>query len=218
MLDIVNRLLSQKIGQKERLEYIKHVIESQRELEENDKDYLYSHSAPEIEESIVEPRPIQSSGLKDHCTLCDRKLGIMNKKTPEKLWEMEGKICKDCYNEVKAGVNVFDATYKEGVTHYVNKVKGKLIIQNHRAKKQIAFFCEKPLVDIVMPKGKIILSEKILFEKDNIASKMKSKIGKESRSPHLHIQYQDNLIQNPIFEIKDLEKAVKEIDHLRLVN
>jgi len=216
MLDIINHLLSQKTGQKERLEYLKHVIESQRELEEADKDFILSHSITKQEKK--EEKPIIKTSSTNGCTLCHKKLGMMNKKSPEKIWEMDGKMCKDCYKEVRAGVNVFYATYKEGVSFCINKTKGKLIIHNHKAKKQISFISEKPPVKIIMPKEKIINSEKIQFEKDSVASKFKSKIGKNSKSTHVHIQYQDTLTQNPIFEIKELERAVKEIDYLRLRN
>jgi hypothetical protein len=213
MLDIINRLLSQKTGQKERLEYLKHVIESQRELEKSDKDFILSHS---ITKQEVKEKPIPQNISKDGCTLCQKKLGMMNKKSPEKIWEIDGKICKDCYKEVRAGVNVFDATYKEGVSFCISKTKGKLIIHNHKAKKQISFISEKPPVKIIMPKEKITSSEKIQFEKGTKMSNFKSKLGKDSKSTHIHIQYQDTLTQNPIFEIKELERAVKEIDYLRL--
>ena len=215
MLDTVNRLLAQKVGQTERLEYIKHVIESQRELEENDKEFILSHSV--AKEKKIEEKPTLPQGhSKGSCSLCDKKLGLMNKKTPEKIWEINGKICKDCFNEVKAGVSIFDATYKEGVAHYTSKTKGKLIIQNHKAKKQISFISEKPPVKIIMSKDKIMASEKIQFEKGSVTSKFKSKLGKNSKSTHIHIQYQDNPVQNPIFEVKGLERAIKEIDYLRL--
>lgn len=214
MLDIINRLLSKKTSQKERLEYLKHVIESQRELEEKDKNFILSHS--ESKEEKKESKPIPQNITKDSCTLCYKKLGMMNKKSPEKIWEINGKVCKDCYKEVKEGVSIFDATYKEGVTFCVTKTKGKLIIQNHKTKKQISFISEKPSVKIIIPKEKITTAEKIQFEKGSITSKIKSKIGKDSKSTHIHIQYHDTLTQNPIFEIKELEKAVKEIDYLRL--
>ena len=215
MLDIINRLLEQKSGQKERLEYLKHVIESQRELEESDKNFIMSHSISK-EDKREEPKQKPQNISKDDCSLCYKKLGMMNKKSPEKIWELGGKICKDCYKEVKAGVSVFDATYKEGVTFCVTKTKGKLIIHNHKAKKQISFISEKPPVKIIMPKEKIRISEKIQFEKGSKISNIKSKLGKDSKSTHIHIQFQDNLTQNPIFEVKELEKAVKEIDYLRL--
>ena len=215
MLDIINRLLSQKTGQKERLEYLKHVIESQRQLEELDRNFILSHSVPKEEKKEV-IKTIPQSKSKDNCTLCYKKLGMMNKKSPEKIWEIDGKVCKDCFKEVKAGVSIFDAIYKEGVTFCVTKTNGKLIIHNHKAKKQISFISKKPLVRIIIPKEKITTSEKIQFEKGTKISNIKSRLGKDSKSTHIHIQYQDTLIQNPIFEIKELEKAVKEIDYLRL--
>ena len=216
MLDTINRLLSQKVGQKERLEYIKNVIESQRELDEASKEFILSHT---VQKSIQKEESKKSPQIKskDSCALCSKKLGLMGKKTPEKIWEIDGKICKSCYKEVKAGVCIFDATYKEGVSFCITKTRGKLIIHNHKAKKQIIFFSRKPPVKIIMNKEKISIAEKIQFEKGSMASKMKSKLGKDSKSTHIHIQYQDTLIQNPIFEIKELEKAVKEINYLRLV-
>ena len=214
LLDIINRLMEQEIGQKERLEYLKHVIESQRELEESDKQFILSHSSAKR----VTKEPEQSSRQisKSSCSLCSKKLGIMNKKSPEKIWELDGRICKNCYKEVKVGISIFDATYKGGVTQYVTKTKGKLIIHNHKAKKQVIFLSKKPPVKITMPKEQILALEKIQVDEGTVTSKFKSKLGRDSKSTHLRVQFQDQLTQSPVFEVKYLESALRDIDYLRL--
>lgn len=211
MLNIINQLLAEKIGQTERLEYIRYIIEIQKEMEEFDKEYLYS--LVNIKETkAVEPKSPPalkptSKVISSVCALYDKKLGLMSKKTPKKIWDIPGKLCKECYKEVQVGISIFDATYKRCITIQPNKIRGSLIVKNIRNVKCITFHVKKSEITITMLKETISAYEKIPYDKGSLGSNLKSKLGKDPKINHLHLQFMDHMVQDPIFEIKELERV-----------
>ena len=228
ILQLITQYIKRDLGQKERLEFIKFQIENSNSISLNDEEYITSLKK-DFEESIpfqtkIEPTSENVKGKTNasNCTFCNKALKFGKRLRPEKIWYLEGKLCKDCFKESKACTNIFGTTYSEGIKHEskrreTDKIKGKLIIQNFKNCRRIIFVANKIEYREIISKTRIIDFDKIPFSDDSVAGKIKSKIGKKATKPHLIINYRGmHINKNAIFWIKDLEKAFKEIDHLML--
>ena len=221
--DLTDQCIKRNVGQKDRLEFIKFQIEKTNQISQSDEDYISSLREP-LEKSITfatnaiesELTKIQGKPGINNCTFCNKVLKFGRKFKPEKIWHVEGKFCKDCFKEIKAGTSIFDATHNEGITG-TDKIKGKLIVQNFKNHKRVIFVAKKNDFRETIPKTRITNFDKIPFNDDSVTGKMKSKVGKKPTKPHLRINYQGmHINKNVIFGIKELETAFKEIDHLML--
>jgi len=228
ILELITQYIRRGVGQKERLEFIKFQIENSNSISPNDEEYVTSLKK-NFEESSPFPTKIESTsenvkGKTDanNCIFCNKALKFGKRLRPEKIWYLEGKLCKNCFKEIKACTNIFDATYNEGIKNILkklqtDKIKGKLIIQNFKNCRRIMFVANKIEHREIISKIRIINFDKIPFSDDSVAGKIKSKIGKKATKPHLIVNYRGmHINKNAIFWIKDLEKAFKEIDHLML--
>lgn len=213
ILDIVNKLLSQKIGQRERLEYIKRVIETNRNLAESERDYLYSFSSiTDKDGSVSAPIP------KNHCTSCRKRLKFTDKKTPRKNWGITGKLCKRCHADAESGITVFDATCKQGIAGMQTKSKMSLIVKNYSGGQEITLYSKKPKLTMTVPKQKITRYDRILHNDGNLGSVIKARLGQNTDTEHLHLQFVHDTEYNVILDLGDLERAFKEIDYMMLSN
>ena len=224
ILDLTEQCIRRNVGDKDRLEFIKFQIKNTNLASQNDEDYI-SSLREHLEESITfatnstDPasKNIQGKTGVNNCTFCNKVLKFGRKFKPEKIWHVEGKFCKDCIKEIKVGTSIFDATHNEGITHQTDKIKGRLIIQNFKNHKRVIFVANKIDFRETISKTRIINFDKIPFNDDSVAGKMKTKIGKKPTKPHLRINYHGmHVNKNAIFGIKELERAFKEIDHLML--
>ncbi len=225
MLDLAQQCISRNTGQEGRLEFIIHNIETKNEISQGDEDYIISLKS-ELEDStipdITKPKESKkdkgSTENSNNCTFCGKKLGFRKFKV-DKSWQIVGKPCKECHNEIKAGIYIFNATYKDGISSHTEKTGGMIIIHNFKTDRRIIFVANKSKFKITILKNNILGIEKVQYANDSTSAIIKSKIGKESKKSHMLIRYSGTLInQSPVFDVKDLDRALEAANYMMLKN
>jgi hypothetical protein len=224
-LDLAQQCIRRNTGQEGRLEFIIHNIETKNEISQGDEDYIVSLKSV-LEESIIPDIIISKESKKDkgssenlnNCTFCGKKLGFRKFKV-DKSWQIVGKPCKECHNEIKAGIYIFNATYKDGISSHTEKTGGVIIIHNFKTDRRIIFVANKLKFKITISKNNILGIKKVQYTDDSISAIIKSKIGKESKKSHMLITYSSTHInQSPVFDVDDLDKALEAANYMMLKN
>ncbi len=225
VLDIAQQCSLRNTGQRDRLEFIIHRIETKNEISQGDEDYIISLK-PDLEESTIpDTTKIKKSktddGNKEYsnlCTFCGKKLGFRKSKI-DKSWQLGGKPCKECYNEIKVGICISNATYKDGISSHTKKTGGVILIHNFKSDRRIIFMAYKSKFKITILKKNILEIEKVQYTNDSVSSIIKSKIGKESKKNHMMVKYRDTHInQSPVFDVKDLDRVLEAANYMMLKN
>jgi hypothetical protein len=225
VLDIAQQCIRRNTGQEERLEFIVNHIETKGKISQKDEDYVLSLK-PELEESTI-PKTTKIKETKkgkenkessNVCTFCSKKLGFRKFKI-DKSWYLDGKPCKECHSEIKAGISIFNATYKDGISSHVEKTRGTIIIHNFKTDRRIIFVSKKSKFKVIISKGNILGIEKVQYVNDSSFAIIKSKIGKESKKSHMMIRYTGTHVnQSPVFDVKELDGALAAANYMMLKN
>lgn len=220
VLDIAQQCIRRNTGQKERLEFIINHIETKGKISQKDEDYTMSLKT-ELEKAIIPETTKIKETKKDKensnvCTFCNKKIGFRKFKI-DKSWKLYGKPCKECHNEIKAGIYIFNATYKDGISAHTKKTRGVIVIHNFKADRRIIFVANKSKFIVTISKNSISKIEKVQYVDDSSLAIIKSKIGKESKKSHMMIRYNNTHInQSPVFDVKDLDRALEAANYMML--
>lgn len=152
------------------------------------------------------------------CARCKNKLGFRKNK-PDKLWGIQGNLCKTCFDYVQVNITNFPALYKQGQLRKEDKVKGTLSIQNFDNTHRIVYGTKEfPHLEIISAND--VKNYQILNYEEYRKTKKIMTLGLKSTVsyPHLLIQYFDknNREQELILYVKDLSNAYNSVGNLVL--